>query len=161
MAANAAMKKESVTTSAPRQAKLFDRIGTYFDGRHANGRDGLVLLDECIRRAASKDRDWDALARFVSRSGASNSGAKVKKIIRAAFGNAMTYKADKKHKAGGTFTLSWDGPFNLAGSNTYGAVRKAIADNKSWDDKDFLTALSKIVPDAPKAEKIVSEAAQE
>ena len=77
------------------QAKLFDRIGSYWDSRTANGRDGLILLDECIRRTASKDRDWDALARFVARANMSNNAAKVKKIIRAAFGNQIVFKLDK------------------------------------------------------------------
>jgi len=141
-------------------AKLFDRIGNYFDDRHANGVMGLVLLDECIRRAASKDRDWDALARFVSRAGMSNNAPKIKKIIRAAFGNNITFAVDKKHKAGGRFTLGWDGAFPLSGSNSYSLVKKAIADNKSWDDKDFLAKLSEVIPDLPKKEKIVTAAAQ-
>lgn len=144
----------------PATPKLFDRIGTYFDGRHANGREGLVLLDECIRRTASKDRDWDALARFVSRAGLSSSAPKVKKIVRAAFGNSLTFVTDKKHPAGGRFALSWEGAFPLAQSNTYSAVKKAVADSKSWDDKDFLAALSKVIPDLPKKEKVVSATAQ-
>jgi len=144
----------------PAQPKLFDRIGTYFDGRHANGVEGLILLDECIRRAASKDRDWDALARFVSRAGMSNNAPKIKKIIRAAFGNAIVFAVDKKHKAGGRFTLSWEGAFPLAQSNSYSLVKKAIADNKSWDDKDFLAKLSEVIPDLPKKEKTVDPKAQ-
>lgn len=151
------MKPAEKKAPAP---KLFDRIGTYFDGRHTNGREGLVLLDECIRRTASKDRDWDALARFVARAGMSSSAPKVKKIIRAAFGNSLTFVTDKKHPAGGRFSLSWEGPFPLAQSNTYSAVKKAVADSKSWDDKDFLADLSKIVPELPKKEKVVSPTAQ-
>ena len=152
-------KMVSVKKPAP-TPKLFDRIGTYFDGRHANGREGLVLLDECIRRTASKDRDWDALARFMTRAGLSSSAPKVKKIIRAAFGNSITFVTDKKHPAGGRFSLSWEGAFPLAQSNTYSAIKKAVADNKSWDDKDFLAALSKIIPDLPKKDKVVSATAQ-
>lgn len=142
------------------QPKLFDRIGNYWDQRTANGREGLALLDECIRRTASKDRDWDALARFIARANMSTNGNKVKKIIRAAFGNNVVFTLDKKHPAGGRFELKWEGPFNLAGSNTYTMVKKAIADGKSWDDKGFLADLSKVLPDLPKPAKTVDAAAQ-
>ena len=140
--------------------KLFDRIGTYFDSRHANGVDGLVLLDECIRRTASASRDWDALARFVSRANMSGSAAKVKKIVRAAFGNSLTFVMDKKHPAGGRFEMKWEGAFPLAGSNTYGFVKKAIADSKSWDDADLQKKIGEIIPDLPKKDKSVDAAAQ-
>lgn len=142
------------------QPKLFDRIGDYWDARTSNGREGLALLDECIRRTASKDRDWDALARFITRANATGNAPKVKKIIRAAFGNSLTYKVDKKHRAGGVFTMGWDGPFNLAGSNTYSMVKKAIADGKSWDDRAFLVELNAVLPETPKAAKVVDAAAQ-
>ena len=142
------------------QAKLFDRIGNYWDSRQANGRDGLVLLDECIRRAASKDRDWDALARFVARANVSSNAAKVKKIIRAAFGNNITFTLDKKHAAGGKFELKWEGAFPLSGSNTYTFVKKAIEQGKSWDDREFLKALGEVIPALPKKEKLITPAEQ-
>ena len=145
---------------AQKAPKLFDRIGSYWDSRTANGKEGLILLDECIRRTASKDRDWDALARFVARANMSNNAAKVKKIIRAAFGNNITFALDKKHAAGGRFELKWEGPFNLQGSNTYSVVRKAIEHGKSWDDKAFLAELTKVLPDVPKKEKTVDAATQ-
>lgn len=144
----------------PATPKLFDRIGTYFDARHSNGVEGLVLLDECIRRAASTSRDWDALARFVSRANMSGSAAKVKKIVRAAFGNSLTFTTDKKHPAGGRFEMKWEGAFPLAGSNTYGYVKKAIADSKSWDDADLQKKIAEIIPDLPKKDKSIDAAAQ-
>jgi len=147
----------SKTNAAP---KLFDRIGTYFDSRHANGVDGLVLLDECIRRTASVSRDWDALARFISRANMSGSATKVKKIVRAAFGNQLIFTADKKHPAGGRFEMKWEGAFPLSGSNTYGYVKKAIADNKSWDDADFQKKIGEVIPNLVKKEKVVDAAAQ-
>lgn len=143
------------------QAKLFDRIGSYWDSRQANGRDGLILLDECIRRTASKDRDWDALARFVARANMSNNAAKVKKIIRAAFGNQIVFKLDKKHAAGGTFELKWQGPFNLQGSNTYSVVKRAIEQGKSWDDKAFLLELGKVLPEIEKPVKEIDDKEEE
>lgn len=146
--------------SAVKAPKLFDRIGTYFDSRHANGVDGLVLLDECIRRTASTSRDWDALARFVSRANMSGNAAKVKKIVRAAFGNSLVYTTDKKHPAGGRFTMNWEGAFPLAGSNTYGYVKKAIADSKSWDDADLQKKIAEIIPELPKKERTVDASAQ-
>lgn len=126
--------------------KLFDQVGQYWDARHTNGQVGLALLDQCIRRAASKNRDWDALARFVTRAGNSGNRAKVVKIVRAAFGDKLTYKADAKHPAGGVFTMDWTGAFPLKESNAYTSVTKAIADSKSWDDRDFLKALSEVIP---------------
>ena len=144
----------------PKTPKLFDRIGLYWDARTANGHEGLVLLDECIRRVASKERDWDALARFVARANMSNNAAKVKKIIRAAFGNDITFKLDKNHPAGGRFTLNWQGAYPLAGKNSYSMVKKAIEHGKSWDDKVFLKELNDVIPDLPKADKVVDAAAQ-
>lgn len=151
------MAQAAVKTKTP---KLFDRIGSYWDARTANGAEGLVLLDECIRRVASKERDWDALARFVARANMSNNAAKVKKIIRAAFGNDLTFKLDKNHPAGGRFTLGWQGAYALAGKNSYSMVKKAIEHGKSWDDKAFLKDLNDVIPDLPKAEKTVDAAAQ-
>lgn len=142
------------------QPKLFDRIGNYWDTRTANGREGLALLDECIRRTASKDRDWDALARFIARANVTSNASKVKKIIRAAFGNNIIFTLDKKHPAGGRFELKWEGAFPLAGSNTYTMVKKAIEQGKSWDDKAFLLELGKVLPELPKKEKVVDAAAQ-
>jgi len=150
----------SALAKKPAAPKLFDRIGNYFDSRHQNGVDGLVLLDECIRRTASAHRDWDALARFVSRANMSGSAAKVKKIVRAAFGNSLVFTTDKKHPAGGRFEMKWEGAFPLAGSNTYGYVKKAIVDNKSWDDADLQKKISEIIPDLPKKDKSVDAAAQ-
>lgn len=137
----------------PTEPKLFDRVGDYWSGRHENGHIGLVLLNECIVRAALKNQDWDALARFTSRALSTNNAAKVKKIIRAAFGNDMTFKVDKSHAAGGRFTLNWKGAYPLASKNTYSVVKKAIENHKSWDDKDFLAELTKVLPDLPKVEK--------
>lgn len=149
---------QAAANAKPKPVKLFDRIGTYWDSRTANGREGLVLLDECIRRVASKDRDWDALARFVARSNMSNNAAKVKKIIRAAFGNDLTFKLDNKHPAGGRFVLNWEGAYALAGKNSYSMVKKAIEHGKSWDDKVFLKELGEVIPDLPKAAKTVDAA---
>ena len=137
----------------PVKVKLFDQVGAYWDGRHENGRLGLMLLNECILRAASKNRDWDALARFVSRANMSNNKAKIVKIIRAAFGNDITFTTDKSHPAGGKFVMKWEGAYPLAGKNSYSVVKAAIEKNKSWDDKDFLAELSKVLPGVEKVQK--------
>ena len=143
------------------QDKLFQAIGSYWDSRQANGKEGLILLDQCIRRVASKDRDWDALARFVARANMSNNAAKVKKIIRAAFGNQITFTLDKKHAAGGRFELKWKDSFNLRGSNTYSVVMKAIEHGKSWDDKAFLLELGKVLPEVVKPVKEIDDKEEE
>lgn len=140
--------------------KLFDRVGSYWDGRDQNSRDGLAILDECIRRTASKDRDWDALARFFARSKRSNASAKVKRIIRGAFGNQLKVVADKKHPTGVRFEMAWEGAFPLRQSNTYGLVRDALTKGVGWDDKEFLAELNKVIPAPEKAAPRVDEAAQ-
>lgn len=143
----------------PKKKKLFDQVGDFWNGVDHSSALGLVLLDECIRRTASKDRDWDALARFVARASMKGNRAKVVKIIRAAFGNSITYTTDKKHAAGGKFTLAWEGAFPLAGVNSYTHVKKAIADNKGWDDAAFLKALGEVILAPEKKAREVDEKA--
>lgn len=146
---------------APAAPKLFDQVNNYWDARHTNGQVGLTILDQCIRRTASKDRDWDALARFVTRSGASGNRAKVVKIIRAAFGDQLKFKADAKHPAGGVFSMGWEGAFPLRESNSYNSVTTAIKDGKSWDDRDFQKALNEVLPQpAPKQVEVTAAATE-
>ena len=126
---------------------------TYWAGRKANGVEGLALLHKCIERTA-QHRDWDALSRFLVSARQHGQGARVGAIIRCAFGNAITFKANAKHPTGGTFVLGWEGPFNLRGSNTYGVIRDAVAKGMSWDDRE----LGKVLP---KADKKTREASDE
>ena len=143
----------------PKKKKLFDQVGDFWNGVDHASALGLVLLDECIRRAAAKDRDTDSLARFVARASMKGNRAKVVKIIRAAFGNSITYATDKKHAAGGKFTIGWQGAFPLAGVNSYTAVKKAIADGKGWDDAAFLKSLNDVLMAPEKKAREVDEKA--
>ncbi len=140
--------------------KLFDRINAHWGDRQANGVAGLVLLNECIERTASKDRDWDALSRFVTLATANGQAGRVKKIIRAAFGDQIKYAPSKQHASGGTFVMGWAGEFNLAGSNTYTVVRRAIEDGVNWDSNAFQKALSEVLPEAVKPPVKVDDKAQ-
>lgn len=124
----------------------------YWAGRKANGVEGLALLHKCIERTA-KYRDWDALSRFLVQARAHGQGARVVGIIRAAFGNKLTFKANAKHPTGGTFALGWEGAFDLRGSNTYGVIRDAVQKGMSWDDRE----LGKLLPKADKKERQVSD----
>ena len=144
----------------PKAPKLFDRIGTHFDDRKQNGVEGLKLLDECIRRTASKDRDWDALARFVTLAARSGQAGRVKKIIRCAFGDKIKYASQAKHPAGGTFVMGWDGAFPLKGQNTYTMITKAIEDGVNWDDNKFQKALTEMLPEPIKAAPKVDDKAK-
>lgn len=125
---------------------------TYWAGRKANGVEGLALLHKCIERTA-QHRDWDALSRFLVQARNHGQGARVGAIIRCAFGNAITFKANAKHPTGGTFVLGWEGPFNLRGSNTYGIIREAVGKGLSWDDRE----LGKLLPKAEKPQRQVTE----
>jgi len=124
------------------------QVQNLWASRKQNGVDGLALLHKCIERTA-KHRDWDALSRFVMAARQHGQGARVGAIIRAAFGNKITFKANSKHPTGGTFVMGWEGEFDLRGSNTYGAIREAVAKGMSWDDKE----LGKVLPKADKNER--------
>jgi len=125
---------------------------TYWAGRKANGVEGLALLDKCIQRVA-KYRDWDALSRFLVSARVHGQGARVSGIIRAAFGDKITFKANAKHPTKGTFVLGWEGEFPLNGSNTYGGIREAVAKGLSWDDRE----LGKVLPKPDKKARVVSD----
>jgi hypothetical protein len=128
------------------------QVQTLWASRKQNGIDGLSLLHKCIERTA-KHRDWDALSRFVIMSRQHGQGARVGAIIRCAFGDKLTFKANAKHPTGGTFVLGWMGEYDLRGSNTYGVIRDAVAKGMSWDDKE----LGKLLPKADKAKRVVSD----
>ena len=138
---------------------LDKRVTSFWKTRGNHSRDGLILLDVCIQRAASESRDWDGLARFVSSALKYNQGPIVKKIIRSAFGDKLVWKTNSKHVAGGSFVIGWQGAFNLAGSNTYSVIRSAIEAGEGWDDKEFSTRINKVVLPVVK-QRVVSDEAQ-
>lgn len=143
--------------TAPKKPSLDTQVKDYFGRRVENGVEGLKLLVTCIERTA-KHRDWDALARFMTlASKTESSRARVAKIVRAAFGDKLTYKSNPKHDTGGTMVMGWDGEFNLRASNAYGIVRDAVSKGKSWTDPAFLKELPGPVAKAP----TVSDAATE
>lgn len=128
-------------------------VSSYWGARKQNGIEGLVLLNKCIERTA-KHRDWDAMARFLTAARQHGQGAKVARIIYAAFGDRITFRTNVKHPAGGTFVIGWEGEFDLKGSNTYGVVRQAVANGTPWDLVEFqkeLPAKEKKVPEVTEA----------
>ena len=139
-----------------KKPSLDAQVKDYFVRRNENGAEGLKLLVTCIERTA-KYRDWDALSRFITASASSSSRSKVVKIVRAAFGEALTYKSSPKHDTGGTIVMGWEGEFPLAGRNAWGIVKDAARNGRSWDDRDFLKELPGPMPKA----KTVDAAAQE
>jgi hypothetical protein len=130
---------------------LDSKIKAYFLSREKSGRQGLQLLDVCIQRTASQSRDWDGLARFLSASARTGQVDKVRKIIRAAFGDKLKWVASAKHPAGGKFIIGWDGSFGLLNSPTYALITKAIEQGMGWDDKAFNKILSDAMPTVKKA----------
>ena len=131
---------------------LEEQVIDYWAGRKVNGVIGLALLDKCIQRLA-KHRDWDHLARFTVSAARHGQGDKVKKILRAAFGDSLIFKLNKKHATGGEFILKWQGEFNLRGSNTYGVISDAVTKGMSWDDRE----LSKLIPNNPPPKRQVTD----
>jgi hypothetical protein len=113
-------------------------VDLYFKGAQRNAATGLVLLDKLIHRVASKDADWDGLARFIVLSSATGDASKVKKIVRLAFGDKLTFAYSKTHATGGKITLGWKGNEGFTLGNGYGAVTDAIQAKVGWNDKAFL-----------------------
>jgi hypothetical protein len=126
------------------------KVKGFWTRQHTAGHIGLCILDECIRECAEQ-RNWDPLSRFISLSGKDR--PMIGLIVRAAFGEAIEYKADKKHDTGGRIKLNFEGAFNLAGRNSYGIIAKAIEDKKSFRSPDFLKALREAVGKPEKAPK--------
>lgn len=141
------------------EASLKSKITSFFDSRDRSGREGLRLLDVCIQRAASQSRDWDGLARFFHRVQGTSQLGIAKKVIRAAFGSKLSYKANAKHDAGGTFTIGWEGSFNLIDSPTYKVVAAAITANEGWDSKAFNLRLNDTLPKIEAAPRKVTQEA--
>ena len=124
----------------PAGPSLDQQVKDYFHSRKENGVIGLRLLVQAIERTA-KYRDWDALSRFIAMAHDSSSRPKVVKIVRAAFGTALTWKANTKHDTGGTVVMGWEGAFPLAQRNLWGVVKSAAEKGASWDDRAFLKEL--------------------
>jgi hypothetical protein len=131
---------------------LDSKIKAYFTSREKSGKQGLQLLDICIQRTASQSRDWDGLARFLHAASKTNQVGVVRKIIRAAFGNQLTWKASAKHPAGGTFVIGWQGSFNmLENSPHYKIISDAVEAGLGWDHKALAKLLNDAMPTVKKA----------
>jgi hypothetical protein len=137
---------------------LLGEVSSYFTTRDANGVKGLVLLDRCIK-ATAENRDWDGLSRFVTLSARAGHANRVKKIIRAAFGEKLIYKTSKQHATGGTFVMGWDAGAAFPLGNTYSVVSKAIEDKTPWDSVAFAKALSAVLPEPVKPPPAVDQKA--
>ena len=143
--------------------KLSARVDGYFSGREKNSAYGLVLLDRCINRFADHG-DWDALARFYMASLKTGQSTPIRRVIRAAFGDHVTFAKDSKHDAGGKFTkVNWPGDgktFPLGQSNAYSVVRSAIQANLGWDSKVFIKKLDEVLDKPLPKPKTVSPETQ-
>lgn len=90
----------------------------------------LEVLDQCIHQLAGEANNWDPLARFLALASAHNAGdgARCKAIMRAAFGDQITYDKDKDHACGGR--IKPKGGLTFAdvniNMNTYSVVHEAV-----------------------------------
>ena len=136
---------------------LIDQVNNVWNARNANGAEGLKVLDKCIQRLA-KAGDWDALSRFVVLAHKnSNTAAKVKRILRVAFGDKLSFKMDAKHPTGGRFVIGWNGAEGTTLPNTYSFITKAIQAGLAWDDKGFLKSLNDVLPEKEAAPVVVDD----
>lgn len=119
---------------------LFQQVGDHWTKSGKLDKAGLVLLDACIQRVASKDCDKDALTRFVSRSGIHM--PKITRIIRAAFGNDLSYKKDATKAAGGVMKHNWKGDEGYVLGNTYAHVMQALEQGKAFNDPALQKAIA-------------------
>ncbi|MCA2590229.1 MAG: hypothetical protein IM509_05615 [Microcystis sp. M31BS1] len=134
-------------------------VDLYFKGAQRNAATGLVLLDKLIHRVASKDCDWDGLSRFIVLSSATGDASKVKKIVRLAFGDSLTFAYSKTHATGGKITHKWKGNEGFTLGNGYGAVTDAIQAKVGWNDKAFLKSLDdKLAPKVQKKREVTDKA---
>lgn len=118
---------------------LNKRVGTYWTNRSKMDKTGLVLLDECIINL-SDNKNWDPLSRFISRSAALNSSdrSRVMGVVRAAFGDQITYKKDASHPTGGKIGTRTGITFaDVKLLNSYGVVKEAIVGEKGFRDADM------------------------
>jgi len=90
----------------------------------------LEVLDQCVHQLAGEANNWDPLARFLALATAHNAadGSRCKAIVRAAFGDQITYKVDKNHACGGRITPREGLTFNDVNinMNTYSIVHEAV-----------------------------------
>ena len=138
------------------EKSLFDQAGAFWSRNTKLNAEGLVLLDKLIQRVASVDCDKDALTRFIARAGMDRS--KVGRIVQAAFGKDLTFKADATKAAGGVMNHNWHGPDGYVLRNTYSHVAVAIEQKKAFNDAPLQKALApaKVVSDATKAELLAA-----
>lgn len=134
------------------EKSLFQQAGDFWTKNGKLNKEGLVLLDKCIQRVASKDCDKDALTRFISRSGMDQ--PKVARIVRAAFGNDLSYKKDATKPAGGVMKHNWNGPDGYVLKNTYAHVQQAMEQGKAFNDAGLQKA---IAPEKKESTKATAE----
>jgi hypothetical protein len=119
------------------QVKSFTaRNKSFWDARGKSDKTGLTLLDEAITHLAEHN-NWDNLSRFISRAGALNATdrGKIVAVVRAAFGDQVSYKKDAAHPTGGKIKVKDDKQPVLL--NSYGEVRVAIEKGKGFRDADM------------------------
>lgn len=113
-----------------------ERATTFWNEQDTGSKYGLELLDGIFEHIRAK-RDWDALAVFVSRSGADVDN--VKRLIKAAFGDRLSFDVQraKTHPTGVAFKMAWADGDVIQLSNSYGFVREAIAAGKGFRDVEM------------------------
>ena len=116
------------------QEKLAQRVSNFWKAQDRSAAFGLSLLHDCLVNVRDH-RDWDALASFVGKSGSDIDN--VKRIVRAAFGDRLTFNAKKakNHPTGVAFDMSWKDGEVVQFSNTYGMVQQVLDHNSNDANK--------------------------
>jgi len=137
------------------EKSLFVQAGDFWNKHVKLDKEGLVLLDKTIQRVVEY-RDWDALSRFISRAGMDK--PKVARIVRAAFGDSLTYKTDTSHSSGGVIKMKWPADQKFVLLNSYAHVMKAVAEGKAFNDAGLQKAIKPIKkePNKDKAELLAA-----
>lgn len=130
---------------------LASKAANFWKGRDKSGVYGLTLLVQCLEHVKN-NRDWDALAVFVGASGADMPD--VKRIIKAAFGDRLTFDAAKAktHPTGVAFKMAWGAQDTVQFGNLFAFVSQAVEKGRPFNDIELQKALKSAFA-APKVEK--------
>ncbi len=133
---------------------LAERANKFWNEADKKDGEGLSLLNALLEHVRVK-RDWDALAVFLGRStNTAGAEADIKRIIKAAFGDRLTFDAAraKKHPTGVAFKMAWAEGDVVQFGNAYGDVKAAIEQGKGFRDATLQKKLKAIFA-PPKVDK--------
>ena len=137
-------------TIMAQKMSLAKSVQNKWASNHKQGVELLQLLDQSIENV-KVNRDWDALAWFLSGATKSGQDAIVKYAIRAAFGERLKLDAarGKVHQSGCAFKLMWNEGDKIEFGNHYGLLKQAMEEGKSLFDQGLKKAFHTIFRPEP------------